>query len=281
MVTISFQGELGAYSHQACVEAVPGCDVIPCPSFESAIDAVHDGRADMAMLAVENSTHGRVADVHQLLPEANLYAVAEHFVRVHINLMGLKGSRIEDVKIARSHPVLLGQCRDFLRAHGILPERGVDTAGSAREIAERGDPAAAALGSKLAGELYGLDLLAEEIEDRDSNTTRFLLMGPEEATPPEGAPVITSFLFRVRNIPAALYKGLGGFATNGVNMIKLESYIVDDSFEAAEFYAEIIGRPTDAHVERAMDELRFFTSMVRMLGSYAMHPMRPHMQNRG
>ncbi len=266
---ISFQGEPGAYSHQACAEMFPEWDALPCPSFESAVAAVKEGRAELAMLPVENSTYGRVADIHHLLPETGLHIIGEHFVRVHINLLGVSGAQIEDVKQAMSHTVLLGQCRSFLKKHGIAPLTGVDTAGSAQRIADEGDKALAALASPLAGEIYGLDVLAEHIEDQQNNTTRFLVMSPDSVIPPVGTEdVITTFVFQVRNIPAALYKAMGGFATNGVNMTKLESYMIDGSFTATQFYADIDGHPEDAAVRRALDELGYFTTNLDILGVY-------------
>lgn len=266
---ISFQGEPGAYSHQACVEMYPELEPMPCRTFEAAIEAVRSGTADLGMIAVENSTYGRVADVHQLLPDSGLSIVGEHFVRVHINLLGVPGARLEDVREAMSHTVLLGQCRDFLNAHGIAPITGADTAGSARAVAEKGNAAIAGLASELAGEIYGLEVLARHIEDAQNNTTRFLVMAPAGMTPvPSDRPMMTSFLFRVRNIPAALYKAMGGFATNGVNMTKLESYMTDGSFTATQFFAEVDGHPDDPSVARALEELEYFTSSLRILGVY-------------
>ena len=265
---ISFQGELGAYSHQACVEVFPGDTPLPCHSFEGAIAAVKEGRADLAMLPVENSTYGRVADIHSLLPESGLHIIGEHFVRVHVNLLGVKGAKLEEVKTAMSHTVLLGQSRGFLAQHGIQPETGADTAGSAKHVAELGDPSVAALASELAGELYGLDLLARHIEDNSHNTTRFLVTSAApEAVEPKGK-MMTTLIFEVRNIPSALYKAMGGFATNGVNMVKLESYMLNGSFNATQFYADIEGHPDDASVKRALAELEYFTSYMRILGTY-------------
>ncbi|WP_316015258.1 prephenate dehydratase [Roseobacter sp. HKCCA0434] len=266
---ISFQGELGAYSHQACREMFPNMEPMPCRTFEGAIDAVRRGEADLGMIAVENSTYGRVADVHQLLPGSGLRIVGEHFVRVHINLLGVPGARLEDVREAMSHTVLLGQCRAFLNDHGIKPLTGADTAGSARAVAGKGNAALAALASELAGEIYGLEVLARHIEDAANNTTRFIVMAPA-ATLPEVSdrPMMTSFLFRVRNIPAALYKAMGGFATNGVNMAKLESYMTDGSFTATQFFAEVDGHPDDPAVARALEELEYFTSSLKILGVY-------------
>ncbi|MBW6507210.1 MAG: prephenate dehydratase [Rhodobacteraceae bacterium] len=266
---ISFQGEPGAYSHQACREARPQMEAVPCATFEDAIEMVRKGEADLAMLPVENSTAGRVADIHHLMPESGLHIIEEAFVRVHINLLAVPGTRIEDVEAAMSHTVLLGQCRDFLRRHGLRGVTGADTAGSAKLVAERADPKIAALASELAGEIYGLDLLARHIEDREHNTTRFLIMAREPNLTRRGdGPMMTTFVFRVRNIPAALYKAMGGFATNGVNMTKLESYMIDGNFTATQFYADIEGHPDDHNVRLALDELRYFTSTVSLLGVY-------------
>lgn len=266
---IAFQGELGAYSHQACVEVFPNAEVVACKTFESAIATVKRGDADLAMLPVENSTYGRVADIHYLLPESGLHIIGEHFVRVHINLMGVRGAKLENVTSAKSHTVLLGQCRKFLNEHNMLPITGVDTAGSAQEVAAAGDPAQAALAGDLAAEIYGLDVLAHHIEDNQNNTTRFLVMSPEPALEPQSKEeLITTFVFRVRNIPAALYKAMGGFATNGVNMVKLESYMIGGSFTATQFYADIVGHPDDEAVQRAMDELAYFTTHLEVLGVY-------------
>ena len=266
---ISFQGELGAYSHQACREMFPNMEPMPCATFEGAIEAVRNGTAALGMIAVENSTYGRVADVHQLLPESRLRIVGEHFVRVHINLLGVPGARLEDVREAISHTVLLGQCRGFLNQHGISTLVGADTAGSARAVAEKGNAALAGLASELAGEIYGLDVLARHIEDAQNNTTRFLVMAPEGLIPEStDRPMMTSFLFNVRNIPAALYKAMGGFATNGVNMTKLESYMTDGSFTATQFFAEVDGHPDEPAVARALEELEYFTSSLKILGVY-------------
>ena len=250
-------------------------EAMPCRTFEDAIEAVRKGDAELAMLPVENSTYGRVADIHRLLPESGLHIVDEAFVRVHINLLGIEGARLEDVKTAQSHTVLLGQCREFLREHGITPVTGADTAGSAQHIAELGDPSQAALASELAGEIYGLNVLARHIEDYSNNTTRFLIMSREMDLKRRGsAGMMTSFVFRVRNIPAALYKAMGGFATNGVNMTKLESYQKGASFSATMFYADIIGRPGDPAVDRAMEELAFHCKGVRMFGTYPLARQR-------
>ena len=266
---IAFQGEPGAYSHQACHDARPEMEALPCRTFEDVIEAVRQGEAELAMLPVENSTYGRVADIHQLLPDSGLHIVDEAFVRVHINLLGVPGSKLNDITRAMSHTVLLGQCRDFLRAHGIHRVTGADTAGSAQHVAELGDTTLAALAGDLAAEIYGLDILARHIEDHDKNTTRFLLMAdrPDHSRRGELG-MMTTFVFRVRNIPAALYKAMGGFATNGVNMTKLESYMVDGSFTATQFYADIEGHPEDPPVKRALEELDYFTSHMEILGVY-------------
>ncbi|MDT8326202.1 MAG: prephenate dehydratase [Roseovarius sp.] len=272
---IAFQGELGAYSHQACRETYPELDPLPCRTFEDAIAAVRDGEADLAMLPVENSTFGRVADIHHLLPESGLHIIAEAFVRVQISLLALPGVRLDQVESAMSHTMLLGQCRGFLERHDIRRVTGADTAGSARHVAEAGKPEMAALASALAGEIYGLDVLAEGIEDQGNNTTRFLVMAREPDFARRGDDgMMTTFVFEVRNIPAALYKAMGGFATNGVNMTKLESYMLGGSFTATQFYADIEGHPDDANVARALDELDYFTSDITILGVYPADPRR-------
>ncbi|MCY3995322.1 MAG: prephenate dehydratase [Rhodobacter sp.] len=265
---IAFQGEPGAYSHQACREARPGSEAVPCRAFEDVIEAVRDGQVDLAMLPIENSTYGRVADIHRLLPESGLHIVDEVFVRVHINLLAIPGTALEQVMEARSHSVLLGQCLNFCREHGIRRVVSIDTAGAARDVAELKDPAVSALASELAGEIYGLETLARHIEDHDRNTTRFLIMSRENDPRRRDDAMLTTFVFRVRNLPAALYKAMGGFATNGVNMTKLESYMVDGSFTATQFYADIEGHPEDPPVKRALEELRYFTSFMRILGTY-------------
>ncbi|WP_405403777.1 prephenate dehydratase [Paracoccus sp. Ld10] len=271
---IAFQGELGAYSHEACQSARPGMEALPCRTFEDVIDAVRAGDADLAMLPVENSTYGRVADIHHLLPESGLRIIDEAFVRVHISLLAVPGTTLDQVREAMSHTVLLGQCRGFLRRNDIRAITGADTAGSAKEVAARGIPSLAALAAPLAGEIYGLDRLADQIEDRQNNTTRFLIMSRTGDDTRRSDRMLTSFVFRVRNIPAALYKAMGGFATNGVNMTKLESYMVDGVFTATQFYADIEGHPEDANVARALDELGYFTSTLDILGVYPADPLR-------
>jgi len=266
---IAIQGELGSYSHEACRNTRPNMEVLPCRTFEDVIEAVRSGEADQAMLPVENSTYGRVADSHRLLPHSGLHIIDEAFVRVHINLLAVPGAKLEDIREAKSHLVLLPQCGGFLREHGIHGRVSPDNARAARDVAEAGDIHIAALASELAGEIYGLEVLARHIEDRGDNTTRFLIMSREPNTARRGAHgMITSFVFQVRNIPAALYKAMGGFATNGINMTKLESYMVDGSFTATQFYADIEGHPDDANVKLAMDELAYFTTNVEILGVY-------------
>ncbi len=267
---IAFQGELGAYSHEACRNSRPDMEAVPCATFEDVIHTVNSGAADLAMLPVENTTYGRVADIHRLLPNSGLNIIDEAFVRVHINLLAVPGAKLDDIKEAYSHLVLLPQCASFLTENGIRGRVSPDNARAAREVAEKADPSQAALASELAGEIYGLDVLARHIEDFDNNTTRFLIMSPtaDHSRRDSGHGMITSFVFQVRNIPAALYKAMGGFATNGVNMTKLESYMVDGSFTATQFYAEVDGHPDDPALARALEELDYFTSYINVLGVY-------------
>ena len=271
---IAFQGEPGAYSHQACHEARPEMEALPCATFEDVIEAVRSGAAEQAMLPVENSTYGRVADIHRLLPESGLHIVDEAFVRVHINLLALPGTQLGDVKEAYSHLVLLPQCGTFLRDKGITGRVSPDNARAARDVSEWGDASKAALASELAGEIYGLEVLARHIEDHDRNTTRFLVMDRAADMERRADRMMTTFVFRVRNIPAALYKAMGGFATNGVNMTKLESYMVGGHFTATQFYADIEGHPDDKNVQLALDELGYFTSELKILGTYPADPAR-------
>ena len=265
---IAFQGELGAYSHQACAQARPDFTPVPCTTFEEVVEKTRTGEVDLGMLAVENSTYGRVADVHSLLPKSGLHIVDEAFVRVHVNLLGVKGAQVADVTEAHGHVVILPQCAGFLKQHGILGKVSSDNARAAREVAEAGDVTRAALASELAAEIYGLDVLARHIEDHANNTTRFLVMAPQADLERRSDDMMTTFTFRVRNIPAALYKAMGGFATNGINMTKLESYMVGGSFTATEFYADIEGHPEDENVKRALEELAYFSTQVNILGVY-------------
>jgi len=263
---VAFQGAPGANSHIAALEAFPGCLPLPCFGFEDAIDAVQIGTADCAIIPIENSLHGRVADIHFLLPQSGLVITGEHFLPIRYALMGL--STRDAVKEAMSHPQALGQCRLWLREHGIKPVAYPDTAGAAAMAAEIGDPAVAALAPAKAAEIYGLKLLETDIADAPHNVTRFVVLA-REAPPLHGdGPFITTFIFEVKNVPAALYKALGGFATNGVNMTKLESYQQGGSFAATEFYADIVGRPGEANVDRALEELGFHSKWLRVLGVY-------------
>ena len=268
---IAFQGAPGANSHLAITQFAPDALPLPCFSFEDALDAVKEGRTGSALIPIENSLHGRVADIHFLLPESGLSIVGEHFLRIHHCLMS-RESDIGAVKTVMSHPQALGQCRHWTRKHGIAPINYADTAGAAAFVADANETGLAALAPAIAAELYGLNLLAENVEDADHNTTRFVALSTTPLDPATLDPVraMTSFTFEVKNIPAALYKALGGFATNGVNMTKLESYVDGESFAAAQFYVDIIGAPGDPAVDRAMEELAFHTKWVRMLGTYPM-----------
>ena len=266
---IAFQGEPGAFSHAAAHALFPGDEALPCTTFEDTISAVQQGRADYGVVPVENSLYGRITDIYHLLPESGLYITGEHFLRVEMNLLAIPGTRLEEVKAVQSLSVALGQCRKFISDHRLKTINGVDTAGSAREIAEKGDKSVAAIASRFAAQVYGLEILAAKIEDAAHNTTRFLVISrtPEEPAADAGK-VKTTFVFRVRNVPAALYKAMGGFATNGVNMTKLESFMLDGSFTATQFYADFEGRPSDLSVKLAFEELAFFTDHFHVLGVY-------------
>ena len=272
---IAFQGALGAYSDEACRSAHPYMDPLPCQNFEEMIKAVSAGKADLAMVPVENSTYGRIADIHRLLPDSGLHIVDEAFTRVRISLMANPGTKLQDVKTVRAHLVLLPQARKFLDQHGIAPVSAADSAGAAEELAKFPNPHSGVLASAIAAEIYGLDILAHNIEDHGHNTTRFLIMSrkPNYARRGEGK-MMTTIIFQVRNIPAALYKAMGGFATNGVNMLKLESYMLGGSFTATQFYADIEGHPEDAHVKRAFEELDYFSNRLKILGVYPADPYR-------
>lgn len=266
---IVYQGESGAFSHLACQTYFPSMTPKPCASFASAFAAVSSGDAALAMIPVENTVAGRVSDIYHLLPEGGLYIIGEHYLPVHHQLLAVKGATLNDIKTARSHPMALGQVRKRLSSMGIAPVADVDTAGAARAVSELGDKSVAAIASNLAGEIYGLDTLARDIEDAAHNTTRFLVLSPTALTIPRGEmAVVTSFVFKVRNVPSALYKALGGFATNGLNMTKLESYMVGGSFWATQFYADVEGHPEDPAMIHAMEELAFFSDMVSILGTY-------------
>jgi len=273
---IAFQGELGANSHEACLAAYPDYEPVPCATFEEAFDAVKSGRAELGMIPVENSIAGRVADVHHLLPSSGLKIIGERFKPIHFQLMVNPGVKLEEVKTAVSMPIALGQCRKTLKRMKLRTEGTGDTAGAAKMLAEHPDRTRAAVSPALAAEIYGLEILARDIEDEHHNTTRFLVMtaDPNPPPPPFTSPCITSFIFRVRNLPAALYKALGGFATNGVNMTKLESYMENGAFTATFFYSEVDGRPEDRGVALAFEELRFFSEKFEILGVFPADPFR-------
>lgn len=276
--TIVFQGELGANSHIACREAYPDFEPVPCPTFEDAFSAVSSGDADLGMIPIENSVAGRVSDIHALMPKSKLHIVAEWFLPIRNQLVAPKGATIEGLKTVESHIMALGQCRNFVRKHGLKAIVAADTAGAAREVAERGDKSCAAIASRLAAEIYGLNILAENIEDAAHATTRFIVLSREPHPARNGnGPVITTFVFQVRNVPAALYKALGGFATNGVNMTKLESYMIEGQFTATQFYADVEGHPDDRALALALDELQFFSKKMKILGVYPAHPFRKEM----
>jgi len=265
---IAFQGEPGAYSHLACEIFEPAFSPLACPTFEDALAAVRDGRAVRAMLPIENSLAGRVSDIHHLLPESGLHIVGEHFSPIRHQLLGKKGARLEDIRVVRSHAMALGQVRKFLARPGLRAEVAGDTAGAARRLAETGRMDEAVIASTKAAEIYGLDILQADVEDAGHNTTRFLVMAREAVDPGRDKRVITTFVFQVRNIPAALYKALGGFATNNLNMTKLESYMQGGSFSATMFYADVEGHPEDAGLKLALEELSFFSTHIKVLGVY-------------
>jgi prephenate dehydratase len=266
---IAFQGEPGAFSHAAAHALFPADEALPCTTFEDTIAAVQNGDAEFGVVPVENSLYGRITDIYHLLPKSGLFITGEHFLRVEMNLLGVPGATLADIKAVQSLSVALGQCRKFISKHKLKTINGVDTAGSAREIAEKGDKSVGAIASLFAAEVYGLSVIAQNIEDAAHNTTRFLVISKQADAPDAGAgKVKTTFVFRVRNVPAALYKAMGGFATNGVNMTKLESYMLDGSFTATQFYADIEGHPSDRSVQLAFEELKFFTDQFHVLGVY-------------
>ncbi len=273
--TIVFQGEPGANSHIACREVYPDYEAVPCPTFEDAFAALQNGEADLGMIPIENSVAGRVADIHHLMPTSGLTIVGEFFLPLSHQLMAVKGASLATVKSVTSHVMALGQCRNIIRKLGLKSVVGADTAGAARLVAEAGDPTQAAIASRLAAEIYGLDIIAENIEDEAHNTTRFVILAKDGEWAASGnGPTVTTFVFRVRNVPAALYKALGGFATNGVNMAKLESYQLDGEFFATQFYADVDGHPDDRPLKLALEELAFFSKELRILGVYPAHPYR-------
>lgn len=274
---IAFQGEYGANSDMACRDMFPTMEPLPCQTFEDAFTAVDNGEADLAMIPIENTIAGRVADIHHLLPESQLHIIAEYFMPIRFQLMVLPGVTKAEILTVHSHIHALGQCRKIVRANGWKPVIAGDTAGAAKLVQETGDRSMAALAPRLAADLYGLEIVAENVEDVESNVTRFVVLARDEEWAERGSreeKIVTTFVFNVRNIPAALYKALGGFATNGINMTKLESYQLGGKFIATQFYADIEGHPSDPHVRQALEELRFFSEKVRILGVYKGHPMR-------
>ncbi len=275
MTVVAFQGELGANSHIAIREVLPEAEPVPCATFEDAFHLVSAGAADLAMIPIENSQAGRVSDIYHLMPLSELSIVGEHFLPIRHQLLGIPRARLGLLKTVESHVMALGQCRQAIRRLGLTALVAADTAGSAREVAQLGDPTRAAIASELAGQIYGLEVLEANIEDADHNTTRFLLLAREPLVVTAGdAPVITTLVFRVRNVPAALYKALGGFATNGVNMTKLESYMLEGDFAATQFYADVEGHPDDRPLALALEELAFFSHEVALLGTYPASPFR-------
>ncbi len=279
--SIAYQGEPGANSHIACLDNYPNLSPLPCATFEDAFAAVQEGAAELGMIPIENSVAGRVADIHTLLPESGLHIVAETFLPIHFQLLAAPRARIEDLRTVHSHVHALGQCRKIIRRYNLKPVVASDTAGSAREVAEWADKSRAALATRLAGQLYGLQTLFSDVEDETHNTTRFVVLSKDEHWAPAGdGPVVTTFVFRVRNVPAALYKALGGFATNSVNMTKLESYMEGGEFTATQFLADVDGHPGDPPLRRALEELKFFSRETRILGVYPAHPYRIESQGR-
>ncbi|MEP3046967.1 MAG: prephenate dehydratase [Roseibium sp.] len=276
---IVFQGEIGANSHMACRDVYPDYEAIPCATFEDCFGAMSESAADLAMIPIENSVAGRVADIHHLLPDSNLHIIGEYFMPIRFQLMAPKGAKLEDLTTVQSHVHALGQCRNIIRELNLSAVVGADTAGSARQISERGDPKIAALAPEMAAETYGLDILRRDVEDAAHNTTRFVILSNDKMEAAHnGQSVITSFIFRVRNVPAALYKALGGFATNGVNMTKLESYQLEGQFFASMFYADIEGHPKDPSVALALEELAFFCAELKIVGIYRASPFRDNIQ---
>jgi prephenate dehydratase len=273
--TVVFQGEPGANSHLAIREVFPDAKALPCATFEDCFAAITAGEANLGMIPIENSLAGRVADIHHLMPEAGLHIVGEHFMPVRHQLLGPKGATLDTIKTVESHVHALGQCRKIIRELGVKPIVAADTAGSAREVAEAGDKTRAAIASRLAAEIYGLSILAADVEDESHNTTRFIVLARESRwAKREQGPMITTFVFRVRNVPAALYKALGGFATNGVNMTKLESYMIEGNFFATQFYADVEGHPEERKLVFAFEELAFYSKEMKILGVYPAHPFR-------
>jgi prephenate dehydratase len=279
---ISFQGEPGANSQVACEQAFPEMAPLPCPTFEDAFAAVQEGTAALAMIPIENSIAGRVADIHHLLPTSGLHIIGEHFLPIHFQLMAIPGASLSTVKDVYSHVHAIGQCRKIIRKLGLKAHVAGDTAGSARQVSEWQDLSKASLAPRLAAPIYGLNILAEDVEDEAYNTTRFVVLSKKpKISERNDVPLVTSFVFRVRNVPAALYKAMGGFATNGVNMTKLESYMVEGQFTATQFYAEVDGHPDDIGLKLALEELTFFSKELRIIGVYPAHPYREEAARNG
>lgn len=274
-VVVSYQGEPGAFSSQAALQVFPDCELLPCRTFEDALAAVSDGAARYGMIPIDNSIAGRVADIHHLLPRSGLHIIGEHFLPIRFHLMAVEGATLATLQTVQSHIHALGQCRKIIRKLGLKAEVAADTAGSARQVAEAADPTRAAIAPHIAAEVYGLKILMEDIEDEKHNTTRFVVLSkyPEFARQGSGK-TVTTLIFQVRNLPAALYKALGGFATNGINMTKLESYMVDGHFSATMFYSDVEGHPDDPALKRALDELAFFSKEMKILGVYPAHEFR-------
>jgi prephenate dehydratase len=271
---LTYQGEPGANSHIACLNVSPGCEPVPCATFEDALAAVADGTAARAMIPIENSLAGRVADIHHLLPTTSLHIVGEYFLPIRFQLLACEGASLSTIKSVYSHVHALGQCRKIIRQYGLVAHVAGDTAGAAREVSEWKDPAKAALATSLAAEIYGLKALASNVEDEAHNATRFVILSKDAHWSPIAPSTITSFIFRVRNVPAALYKALGGFATNGVNMTKLESYMVEGEFIATQFLADVDGHPDQPALARALEELAFYCKEMKIIGVYPAHPYR-------
>lgn len=279
---IAFQGDFGANSDMACRDMFPDMEPLPCQTFEDAFVALQSGEADLAMIPIENTIAGRVADIHHLLPDSGLYIIGEYFMPIRFQLMVLPGVKADEIRTVHSHIHALGQCRKIVRANGWKAVVAGDTAGAAKLVSETGNRSMAALAPRLAADLYGLSILAENVEDMESNVTRFVVLARNAVPMTRQHPdevIVTTFVFNVRNIPAALYKALGGFATNGINMTKLESYQIGGKFIATQFYADVEGHPEDENLRRALEELAFFSEKVRILGTYYAHPMRKNLAN--
>ena len=274
-MNVAFQGQFGAYSHLACKEGLPDYNPWPCRTFEDAFAAVDQGRAGRAMIPIENSLAGRVADIHHLIPTSDQYIIGEHFQAVNHQLMAPHGAKLEDIREVHSHIHALPQCRKLIKRLGIDPIVHAETAGACEMVAEKGDKSMAAIGSPLAAEIYDLNILRENVQDMGNNVTRFIILARERVTPhPKDGPAMTTVVFQVRSVPASLYKTLGGFATANINITKLESYIEPGSFEQAQFYADFEGHPEDQRIAWALEEAQFFCTRLQILGTYPRNPFR-------